>query len=125
MLRVSVSQSSLQVDLSSLRTGDSQALDAIPNARTLIRLADAFIDREPGHLANIREKATSVIGELAVIEAIGVAANFLRMVRIASGTGIPIDETDLEFGKTVRAALNLSDVARHPLGEKIAGRQSN
>ena len=47
MLRVSVSQSSLQVDLSGLRTGDSQALDAIPNARTLIRLADAFMNHEP------------------------------------------------------------------------------
>ena len=66
MLRVSVSQSSLQVDLSGLRTGDSQALDAIPNASTLIRLADAFMNHEPDHLANIRDEAASVIGELGV-----------------------------------------------------------
>ena len=117
MLRVSVSQSSLQVDLSGLRTGDSQALDAIPKASTLIRLADAFMSHEPDHLANIRDEAASVIGELGVIEAIGVAANFQRMVRIASGTGIPIDEPDPEFGRAVRAALNLSDAAWHPLGE--------
>ena len=117
MLRVSVSQSSLQVDLSGLRTGDSQALDAIPNARTLIRLADAFMDREPDHLANIRDEAASVIGELGVIEAIGVAANFQRMVRIASGTGIPIDEPDPKFGTAVRAALNLNNTDWHPLSE--------
>ena len=69
MLRVSVSQSSLQIDLSGLRTGDSQALDAVPNASTLIRLADAFMKHEPDHLANIRDEAASVIGELGVIEA--------------------------------------------------------
>ena len=85
--------------------------------RTLIRLADAFMDYEPDHLANIRDQATSVIGELAVIEAIGVAANFQRMVRIASGTGIPIDEPDPEFGEAVRAALNLNNTDWHPLGE--------
>ncbi len=117
MLRVSVSQSSLQVDLSGLRTGDAKALDAIPNARTLIRLADAFMDSEPDRLANIRDEAVSVIGELGVIETIGVAANFQRMVRIASGTGIPIDEPDSEFGTAVRAALNLSDAEWHPIGE--------
>ena len=109
MLRVSVSQSSLQVDLSGLRTGDSQAMGAVPNARTLIRLADAFMDRDPERLTNIRNEAASIIGELGVIEAIGVAANFQRMVRIASGTGIPIDEPDPDFGTAVRAALNLSD----------------
>ena len=117
MLRVSVSQSSLQVDLSGLRTGDSRALDAIPNARTLIGLVDAFMDHEPEHLANIRDEAASVIGELGVIEAIGVAANFQRMVRIASGTGIPIDEPDPEFGTAVRAALNLNNADWHPLSE--------
>ena len=117
MLRVSVSQSSLQVDLGGLRTGDSQALDAIPHARTLIRLADAFMSHEPDHLANIRDEAASVIGELGVIEAIGVAANFQRMVRIASGTGIPIDEPDPEFGTAVRAALNLNNTDWHPLSE--------
>ena len=117
MLRVSVSQSRLQVDLSGLRTGDSQALDAVPNARTLIRLADAFMDHDPERLANIRNEAASIIGELGVIEAIGVAANFQRMVRIASGTGIPIDEPDPDFGTAVRAALNLSDADWHPLSE--------
>ena len=117
MLRVSVSQSSLQIDLSGLRTGDSQALDAVPNASTLIRLADAFMKHEPDHLANIRDEAASVIGELGVIEAIGVAANFQRMVRIASGTGIPIDEPDPKFGTAVRAALNLNNTDWHPLSE--------
>ena len=117
MLRVSDSQSSLQVDLSGLRSGDSQALDAVPNARTLIRLADAFMDYDPERLTNIRNEAASIIVELGVIEAIGVAANFQRMVRIASGTGIPIDEPDPDFGTAVRAALNLSDADWHPLSE--------
>ena len=117
MLRVSVSQSSLQVDSGGLRTGDSRALDSIPNAHTLIGLADAFMDHEPDHLTKIRNEAASVIGELGVIEAIGVAANFQRMVRIASGTGIPIDEPDPESGKAVRAALNLNDTDWHPLSE--------
>ena len=117
MLRVSVSQSSLQIDLSGLRTGDSRALDEIPNAHMLIGLADAFMDHEPEHLSNIRDEAASVIGELGVIEAIGVAANFQRMVRIASGTGIPIDEPDPEFGMAVRAALNLNNTDWRPLSE--------
>ena len=85
MLRVSVSQSSLQVDLSGYALAIHGRWTRF-RTRTLIGLADAFMDHEPEHLANIRDEAASVIGELGVIEAIGVAANFQRMVRIASGT---------------------------------------
>lgn len=114
MLRVSVTESNLDVDLLGVRTGEATRLSAIPEAQLLIELADAFMSREEDTLREIRERAVRIMGDRGVIEAIGVAANFQRMVRIASATGIPIDEPDSAFGQGVRAALALSDTDWHP-----------
>ena len=60
---VSVSQSACK-RLERLTHWRFTGADAIPNAHTLIGLVDAFMDHEPEHLANIRDAAASVIGEL-------------------------------------------------------------
>ena len=116
MLRVSVSQSNLDVDLLGIRTGKAEGLQAIPHAQVLIDLADAFMTRDASALGTARDHAQHVLGDHGIVEAIGVAANFQRMVRIASATGIPIDEPDAAFGQSVRSALALSDSDWHPGG---------
>jgi hypothetical protein len=116
MLRVSVSQSNLDVDLLGIRTGKAEGLQAISHAQVLIDLADAFMTRDDLALSTARDRAQRVLGDHGIIEAIGVAANFQRMVRIASATGIPIDDPDAAFGQSVRSALALSESDWHPGG---------
>jgi len=47
-----------------------------------------------------------------VVDAAGAAANFLRMVRIADATGIPIDNPGNPLGLEIRQPLDLAPFPR-------------
>lgn len=56
----------------------------------LIAYSDAVVARSP-KVAETREAVQKSLGDAAVVDAAAVIANFQRMVRIADGTGIPVD----------------------------------
>jgi hypothetical protein len=56
-----------------------------------------------------RDKVVEAIGNEAMIDAAAVIANFQRMVRIADGTGIPLDEPVLMFTQDIRAELGINE----------------
>ena len=56
----------------------------------LIAYSDAVVARSPA-VAETRDAVQKLLGDEGVVDAAAVIANFQRMVRIADGTGIPID----------------------------------
>ncbi len=79
------------------------------HAAELLELADAIVRRDPATIATTGAKLRAALGDAGWVDAVAVVANFERMVRIADGTGIPLDATirmlaggldrDLELGR--------------------------
>jgi len=78
------------VDLGAVTGGDT-ANSGVPHAAELVRFAEAIVGGDDAEITPAREALRAVVGDAAMIDAAGVAGNFQRMVRIADGTGIPLD----------------------------------
>ncbi len=57
----------------------------------LVRFAEAALARDVEALAEARAQVAERMGPQALVDAAGIVANFQRMVRIADGSGIPLD----------------------------------
>ena len=68
--------------------GDSSG---VPFGKELVALAEAAVGRDPDLLFRARKDLLQVAGSEVLVDAAGVIGNFQRMVRIADGTGIPVD----------------------------------
>ena len=66
-------------------------IKGIPHSEALLRFANAFMDTDADALNAARERLVNEMGPEAMVDAAAVASNFQRMVRIADGTGIPLE----------------------------------
>ncbi len=91
MLRASIEYEGTDGQLSGI-SGGSKAGDAgIEHGERLTAFADAAVNGEPAALDAARDALRAAAGSARVVDAAGVIGNFERMVRIADGTGIPLD----------------------------------
>ena len=81
------------------------------HADELVALAEALVGDDDEALAEARRLALERIGPEAFVDAVAVASNFERMVRIADGTGIPLDTPVNLISEDVRDELNLGRFA--------------
>jgi hypothetical protein len=93
MLSLSAEASSTDVNLQ-LVNGDESISDdgGVRFGRQLMNFAGAVASRDETALKQARDELAQVAGKHVVVDAAAVAGNFQRMVRIADGTGIPVDE---------------------------------
>lgn len=110
MLSLSADISESPVDLD-LINGDVNAADTVEHGRPLLNFAEAFARRDEDALARSRQALEEEAGPAVVVDAAGVAANFQRMVRIADGTGIPLDTTAAALSTDIRKQLGLGNFA--------------
>ena len=78
------------VDLEVITRGATGEVAGVSHGAELIAYADAVVARSE-HVAATRKAVQESMGDAEVVDAAAVIANFQRMVRIADGTGIPID----------------------------------
>lgn len=102
-------------------TDDEVAADSgVPHAVELLAFAEAVVGDDERALDQARRRLLDAVGPAAFVDAAGVVGNFQRMVRIADGTGIPLDPPVLAFTEGVRGALGLDRFASaahtRPLG---------
>lgn len=105
MLRGSSQVQGAEADLLAIVRGadvDSQ----VPHGTELLRFVDAVLGNG-ADLERARNALAACAGSEAVVDAAGVIGNFMRMVRIADGTGIPIDGYFDEPGRDIRARLGI------------------
>lgn len=81
----------------------------------LLAFAEAIFSDDEAALASARQAVVGTMGPAAMVDTAGVASNFVRMVRIADATGIPLDAQMATMTKEVREALHL---------ERFAGAQN-
>jgi hypothetical protein len=79
----------------------------VPAERELLALADAVVGGDEAALAEARHAALAVLGPESFVSAAAVASNFERMVRIADGTGIPLDPPLAAISADIRADLGI------------------
>ncbi|UCE87537.1 MAG: hypothetical protein JSU66_07440 [Deltaproteobacteria bacterium] len=107
MLRASIEYSGKEADLGGISEG-AQAGDAgIAHGARLTAFADAAVQGDPAELAAARDALRDAAGSAVVVDAAGVVGNFERMVRIADGTGIPLDGIVGVVSTDLREALGI------------------
>jgi len=106
MLRASIEYSGASAELSGISEGSKAGDAGIAHGERLTAFVDAAMKGDPAELATARDALREAAGSAGLVDAAGVLGNFERMVRIADGTGIPLDG----------AAAALSDDFREDLG---------
>ena len=78
------------LDVRAVTAGDGVP-SGVEHERELIRFAEAVVAGSPDEIATTRDALRAAVGDAAAVDAAAVVGNFQRMVRIADGTGIPLD----------------------------------
>ena len=78
------------MDLEAITKGAGDEVAGVAFGAELIAYADAVVARSTD-VPQTRDAVHKSMGDAGVVDAAAVIANFQRMVRIADGTGIPID----------------------------------
>ncbi len=89
---------------------DREVASGIAEGELLLDFADALVRRDAS-LPEERARLVEKLGGAALVDASGIVANFQRMVRIADGTGIPLDEGMLEESRELSGTLGLGRFA--------------
>lgn len=109
MLRASIDAAGdSPIDLRAV-TGEATA-EGVADGDLLVRFAEAAVRREEA-LPRVRNELADRLGEAALVDAAGTVANFQRMVRIADGTGIPLDTPMRALSSDFRDDLHLDRFA--------------
>jgi hypothetical protein len=91
MLRASIEYEGTNARLAGISSG-SQAGDAgIEHGELLTAFVEAAAGEDVATLRKARNALRAAAGSAALVDAAAVIGNFERMVRIADGTGIPLD----------------------------------
>ena len=116
MLRASIESLGGTVDFAGLTDGATADASPVRGAATLVGFVEAALSSEvdaaegeedPGRLAAARERLRTELGPSAVVDAAAIIGNFERMVRIADGTGIPLDAAVNVATESIRAELGI------------------
>jgi hypothetical protein len=107
LLRASSEVEGAAVDLRAVVDPARAAASGVAHGEVLLALADAMVGGDDAALALARARVARALGGAGLVDAVAVAANFERMVRIADGTGIPLDAPVAIATTDVRAALGI------------------
>lgn len=118
MLRESIQADGQTIDLEGLADPACKEIAGLKNSLMLIEYADVFMTRDAAQLAAVCEKLEKEMGAKALVDAAGVASNFQRMVRIADGSGIPVDPGNYDMKADLIEQLGLEqyESAKNTLG---------
>ena len=77
-------------------TGDDEAEEGsayigVPEESFLLELAEAVFSGDSDAISLARDKGRTALGDQGLVDAIGVAAGFNGITKIANATGIPLD----------------------------------
>ncbi len=108
MLRASSNADKKDVDLNAIM-GDGDG--GVDGGAELTAFAEATVLGGDNAITSAREKLVRRLGPEATVDAAGVIGNFERMVRIADGTGIPLDKPMSMISADFRKDVGIDDFA--------------
>jgi len=107
LLRASSEVSGTEVDVRAVG-GTAVAESGIPHAETLVALAEAMVGEDDDALARARRDVLDRMDPEALVDAVAVASNFERMIRIADATGIPLDGIVVALSEDLREEIGIN-----------------
>ncbi len=118
LLRASSQSLGEEVELDGVVQGVDAVDTRMPASKELVAFADAVVAGSEEELTAARTALLSVASPEEFVDAAGVVGNFERMVRIADGTGIPLDDYARDATEEMREDLGLNSFASavHTLG---------
>ncbi len=111
MLRASIEYAGADAELSGIREGAKVGDAGIAHGQLLTGFVDAAVAGDAAELDTARDALRDAAGSAAVVDAAAVLGNFERMVRIADGTGIPLDGVVSALSGDIREELGLESFA--------------
>jgi hypothetical protein len=120
MLRASIEYSGSGGQLGGITEGSKAGDAGIEHGERLTAFADAAVSGDPAALATARDALREAAGSAVVVDAAGVIGNFQRMVRIADGSGIPLDTMVDTMSSDIREDLGLEGFESRRLAEQGA-----
>ena len=111
MLRESIQIEGGEADLRAITDPEAAAASAIPGADALVRFVDAALQDDEAAIGKARDRVRAELGVVALVDAAAVIGNFERMVRIADGTGIPLDRVVPVGTEAIREELGIDEFA--------------
>lgn len=90
LLRESGEQQKLNLELDSIT---SEAVNlGVENETVLLKIAESVYQSDADGMTRCRDEAIAILGVNATVDAIGVAAAFNGITKIANATGLPLDD---------------------------------
>ena len=99
----------LDVDVAAVLDRSFSGDCGVPGSAVLLRFADAVVGG--GDLDTARAAVIAELGEAELWEAAATVAAFCGLVRVADGTGIPLDDGMLLASQDLRASLGIDGFA--------------
>jgi hypothetical protein len=117
MLRASIEYSGAEAELSGISEGAKAGDTGIQFGEQLTTFAEAAVRGDSAELASARDALREVAGSEGLVDAAGVVGNFQRMVRIADGSGIPLDGITGSLSSDFREELGLDEYRSRRISE--------
>ncbi len=95
--------------------GSEHGNGGVADGALLTRFAEAVHAGSGDELAETRSEVVAALGADGLVDAAAICANFTMMVRIADGTGTPLDEGTVAVSADLRADLGLDDLTSRRL----------
>jgi hypothetical protein len=84
----------------------------VPQGDLLIRFVDGVLRDSIGDLDALRRDVRRELGDAGFVDACATIASFNAVVKVADGTGIPIEDWKAERTQDIRAALDIDALRR-------------
>jgi hypothetical protein len=79
----------------------------VENEASLAAIAEAVCKGDRLQLSKVRQKAQLILGAQGLVDAIGIAAAFNGITKIANGTGLPLDQSNTDTTRQLRAETGI------------------
>ena len=79
----------------------------VEHGEVLAAFVEAVLGRDEAALAAARERVRRAVGDAGFVDACATVASFNAVVKLADGTGIPLEAWKAERTADIRASLSL------------------
>lgn len=89
-------------------TNDSTAASGVPHGALLCSFVDAVLTGPASDVAPVRQRIRRELGDAGLVDTCATVASFNAVVKIADGTGIPLEDAKAETSETLREDLGIN-----------------
>ncbi|NJO23191.1 MAG: hypothetical protein HC868_09895 [Sphingomonadales bacterium] len=106
MLRESSTATGESYDLTAI-VGSGGADGGVPNGMVLVAFVDAVLGSDEGQCSDLRDNVRHAVGDAGFVDVCATIASFNAVVKLADGTGIPLEDWKENRTRDIRDALSI------------------